>query len=468
MRITTLLAAFCLLVPPLVAQKTAAFSFTTYNTAGGEAISTALADYNRDGYPDMAVLTDVSVQVFFNNHHGGFGAPTNYSLTATGSILAVDVNGDGWPDLVIAGGTKTTNTVLVNNRNGTFHVGTPIATKGMASRFVAGDFNRDGKADLAAVEASGLEILLNQGSGTFTSGAFLAGGGATVADFDGDGSLDIVGAANNNAVIWWGNGKGAFPATTKIPAPTTDGFNSFAAADFNNDGRMDLAASSSHYNGCTNPEDTCGYTKAYIYKNDGGRQFSRVSHYTVGVDLGETIYAADVTADLNYDLLDLYSAGGVQSGYIGYLPGNGNGTFGTEAELDGDSTFELNFRDLNLDSRTDIVIPVYFPSSFVAVGMQTAGYKTCPGVGSATLHAKICAPANNANVSTSFLVTAGGNSPVGVQRLEVWVDGKKVYEKLGDQLNKKLTLTTGKHRLAVVAVDKYVGTSSTVEYVNVQ
>jgi hypothetical protein len=100
--------------------------------------------------------------------------------------------------------------------------------------------------------------------------------------------------------------------------------------------------------------------------------------------------------------------------------------------------------------------------------MQTAGYKTCPGVGSATLHAKICAPANNANVSTSFLVTAGGNSPVGVQRLEVWVDGKKVYEKLGDQLNKKLTLTTGKHRLAVVAVDKYVGTSSTVEYVNVQ
>lgn len=468
MRTASLLAALCLLGVPLVAQKSANFQTTVYTTEGNSAYSAALADFDRDGYPDMAVLTDVSVDVFLNNHKGGFTTYTSYSVSATGGMIAVDVNGDGWPDLVIAGGSTTVNTVLINNGDGTFHLGTPPATKSTASSFVAGDFNNDGKVDLAATESSGTEILLNTGDGMFTSGQFIAGGGLAVADFDGDGNLDLATGSNGDAVIWWGNGKGTFPTSTKWAAPTKDGFSSFVAADFTNDGLPDLAISSSHYNGCINPEDVCGYTTAYLYKNDGGRKFSRVWSHRVGVDLSESLYAADVTGDLNYDLLDLYSAGGVQSGYFGYLPGNGNGTFGTEQEIDGDSTSELDFRDLDLDSRTDMVVPVFFPDSEVHVLLQKGGYVNCPGDSSASLNAKICAPANNANVATSFLVTAAGNSPVGVKRLEVWVDGKKVYQKLADQMNKKITLTAGRHRLVVVAVDKYVGTSSTVEYVNVQ
>lgn len=468
MRVSSLVAVLCLLAGPLVAQKTADFNFTTYTTEGSSAMSAALADFNRDGYPDMAVLTDVSVDVFFNNQNGGFGAYTSYKSSGNGGITAVDVNGDGWPDLVIAGGSSTTNMLLINNGDGTFRVGTAPVTKAAVGRFYAGDFNNDGKVDLAAAEGSGLEILINNGNGTFTSGAFLAGGSGAIADFDGDGNLDVVGATNNHAVIWWGNGKGQFPTTTTFPAPTSDGFSGFVAADFNNDGLMDIAASSSHYNGCTNHENICGDTRAHMYKNEGGRVFKLISSYTMGVDLGETIYAADVTGDLNYDLLDLYSAGGVQSGYIGQRPGNGNMTLGTEQSIDGDSAFELDFRDLDLDSRTDMVVPVFFPNPFVLVGYQEDGYKNCPGVSSASLNAKVCAPANNANVSSSFLVTAGGNSPIGVKRLEVWVDGKKMYQKLGDQMNKKITLSSGRHRLVVVAVDKYVGTASTAEYVNVQ
>jgi hypothetical protein len=57
-------------------------------------------------------------------------------------------------------------------------------------------------------------------------------------------------------------------------------------------------------------------------------------------------------------------------------------------------------------------------------------------------------------------VRASGNSPVGVKRLEVWIDGKKQYAKLNDQLAKSFTLAAGTHRIAVVAVGRYKGTST--------
>lgn len=111
------------------------------------------------------------------------------------------------------------------------------------------------------------------------------------------------------------------------------------------------------------------------------------------------------------------------------------------------------------------MIPTYFPSGEAIVGLVTNGYKTCPGFGSASLAAKVCAPGNNASVASP--VTAAGNSPIGVKRLEVWGDGKKVCQKLGDHLNKRIVLSAGKHRIAVIAVDQYVGTSTSAVYVTV-
>ena len=452
------------------------FNFTPYPTDGSEADSAASADFDRDGYPDMAVLngsgSSGTVDIFFNNHSGGFGAFTSYGISGSGTILAVDVNGDGYPDLLIAHGDGTPSTLLINNGNGTFHMGASVTTKLAVSSFVAGDFNNDGKVDLAASEGKQIEILLGKGNGSFTSGQILALSGSTsrasVGDFDNDGKLDIANSEGAKALVWWGKGDGTFAAPTQIQAPTKDGFNSLATADFNNDGLEDLAIGTSHYNGCTNPEDVCGTTTAHIYKNLGGRKFSLVSSFLIGNDLDGILYTADLNGDLNPDVIDLISRGGVASGDFSFRPGNGNNTFGAEQIIDQGSAFEVDFRDLNLDSRQDVIEPSYFPSAEVEVGLGTNAPKTCPGASSASLNAKVCAPANNAKVSSSFLVTAAGNSPLGVKRLEVWVDGKKVYQKLGDHLNKKITVATGKHRLVIVAVDKYLGTSSTVENITVQ
>jgi hypothetical protein len=299
-------------------------------------------------------------------------------------------------------------------------------------------------------------------SGSSASGA--------VGDFDADGNVDIANSEGNKALVWWGKGNGTFAAPTIILPPSTDGFSSLAAADFNNDGLEDLAISSNIPDPNCPVEDwpICGSTMAYIYKNLGGRKFGRVSSYTMGDADAGVLYTADLNGDLNQDLVNLINAAGVASGELSFRPGNGNNTFGAEDVIDNPSAIEVGFRDLNLDSRTDVVIPQYFPDGEVDVMLTSSGYTNCPGVSSASLNAKICAPANDATVSSPFLVTAAGNSPIGVQRLEIWVDGKKIYQKLGDQLNKRISLSSGQHRLVVVAVDEYIGSSSAVEYVNVQ
>lgn len=471
MRWFTFLASLSLLAPFASAQQT--YNWSVYPDNNGMQ-TVAVADFNRDGYPDVAVVSGSStIDIFLNDHTGHFSTYTSYSCPSFGLPLAVDVNGDGWPDLVIANGNNgTTNSVLLNNGNGTFHFGTNIVTKAFAGSFVAGDFNKDGRVDLAANEGKQIEILRNNGSGTFTSAQVLAMAGGSsapvVEDFDNDGNLDLANVEATKILVWWGKGDGTFAAPLQIPSPTTDPLTTIVAADFNNDGRPDFAVSSSYYNNCSNPEDTCGSTTAHVYKNLGARKFSLSSNYLIGDDLGGTLYTADINGDLNWDIVDLIDAAGVQSGDISFRPGAGNMTFGTEQMIDGDSAGQIAFRDLNNDSRTDIIIPSYFPEADLIIGLASNGYKNCGGLGSANLAAKICTPAANATVTSPVLVRAAGNSPIGVKRLEIWVDGVKQYQKLGDQLAHKLTLSSGSHRITVVAVDKYHGTSSKVEYVNVQ
>jgi hypothetical protein len=206
------------------------YSFTPYPT-DGTAVSSALADFNRDGYPDMAVVNQAgnnsgTVDLFFNKHSGGFTTFTSYAVPSNGPAIAVDVNGDGWPDIVVAGGGTGVNTILLNNGNGTFHMSTPVTTKLSASSFVAGNFNKDGKTDLAVVEGNLIEILINKGAGTFTPGQVLALSSdtkdAVVGDFDGDGKLDIANAVSKKTLVWWGKGDGTFAAPLQISSPTSE------------------------------------------------------------------------------------------------------------------------------------------------------------------------------------------------------------------------------------------------------
>jgi hypothetical protein len=182
---------------------------------------------------------------------------------------------------------------------------------------------------------------------------------------------------------------------------------------------------------------------------------------------------ADINGDLNQDLIyfNPFAMGMYpvlqRSGGFDYALGLGNDTPGTQGTLPNNGTdVAAAFRDMDGDSRADYAV-VDWDNSLLGIGIQSGGWKHCPPPGSANLAAKICGIKDGATVTSPVLVEASGNSPAGVNQMQVWIDGKKQYVKWGEELAKRFTLSTGKHRIAVVANDKFIGTAKTIVNVTV-
>ncbi len=140
----------------------------------------------------------MGVSVFLATAPGHFGAEQTYSIaTATNpdSPLAADLNGNGSLDLILRDWHVAALHVLWNNGDGTFRTGPDVPTGNPVTSFELGDFNHDGKLDVAATEC-GNACYLNVYLGTFarSQSVQLAGGAGQMhaADVNGDGILDLV------------------------------------------------------------------------------------------------------------------------------------------------------------------------------------------------------------------------------------------------------------------------------------
>ena len=526
MRVAFLFACLPLLCVSAFASGTVGFNVNWYSTPQflgifedlGCPITTGvvMADFNRDGIPDVAYSYSTcglisgggGVFVKLGTGGGNLGPDifTNWGAESLAELATADINGDGWLDLVIRDPLGPCLNFVQGNGDGTFQPQRGIGCSGgfgtYIGSFTLGDFNHDGKIDVADIACDqpnagfpftfhfancALYIHLGDGAGNSreVQSIQLAGPSYDVqsADINGDGSLDLAYVRSNYdsatdkysgvGTIRWGRGDGTFATSNAsyLKPAITNTLVAVTIADFNNDGRLDVALLAGRHCGPVG----CGLATTntvWMYKNNGGNNFMLASQ-TKFAQHGGTIIAADINGDLNQDVIYYapfamgFDPVMIGSGGFEYALGLGNDKLGTQGTLPNNGTdVTAAFRDIDGDSRADYAV-IDWSADQLGMGIQTGGFKNCPPPNSANLAAKICGIKDGATVTSPLMVRASGNSPAGVNQLQVWIDGKKRYVKWGDQLAKKFTLSSGRHRIAVAAHDKYIGTAKTIVNVTV-
>ena len=285
--------------------------------------------------PDPNCNNGGGVSVLLGNGDGTFQAPVSYSSGGYGadSVAVADVNGDGHLDIVVVNYCQNSSncnvdgevSVLLNKGDGTFQAGASYDSGGTYGQAVAiGDVNGDGYPDLIVANAGpcghcasgGLSVFLGNGDGTFQPPVFFDSGALTnstsvaIADVNGDGHPDlIVGAfcltwptCNNGGIVsvLLNNGDGTFQ-TAVTYGSGGDYVYAVAVADVNGDGKPDLVA----LNQCAIGNSNCGSAigRVGVLPGNGDGTFQAAVSYSSGGRYPVSIAIADVNADGKPDLL---------------------------------------------------------------------------------------------------------------------------------------------------------------------
>ena len=353
----------------VVTNPSTTVSFKT--SAGGSsslALALASADFNDDGIPDVALLSSSTgaVQIFLGKGNGQFQKGNSYGAFHTPTqIITGDFNGDGKVDLAMTGiNASGIPGVLVRlgAGDGTFggNRTTNLSTKPTA--LAAGDFNGDGNLDLAAAlpNSNQIQILLGSGTGTFTSRAIYAVGmhptSVTAGDFNGDGKLDLACAANGSSSVdvLLGNGNGTFQRPVNYAIGQGASPSAVTTADVNGDGRPDLIAAG------------VGAISVLLGKGDG--TFEGAVQYFGLSSTGQAVAVADFNGDNIPDVVATVNSAGV----IGVFLGNGDGTCQSVTEWPaGSLPLGAAIGDFNRDGRLDVAVANDAATGGFTVTIQT-------------------------------------------------------------------------------------------------
>jgi hypothetical protein len=337
-----------------------------------EPFGIAVADFNEDGKPDLAVAANVRMYVFLGNGDGTFTATAaspvpvpsppydDFASPYLGPIAVGDFNHSGHQGMAIGEPQNEAAVILVGNGTGSFVPSSASFANAFAmpiNALDAADFNADGSLDLAIVNGVGYDglVALGYGNGAFnTAGAFYSSGfsvGAAVGDFNADGKLDVVAASSGvqatagqgtGVTAWLGNGDGTFTLANGSPISVGRSLSAIVTADFNGDGKLDLAVTDSSGNA------------VIILPGNGDGTFGAPTTIPVG-NGPDAIVAGDFNNDGKLDLAVANSGDGT----ITLLLGNGDGTFTPSSGSPytvGQYPYQITAADFNGDGKLDLAV----------------------------------------------------------------------------------------------------------------